>query len=78
MTAVRDRHGRFVTTRPRPAGMREPIGGLSRVEAQLRARAVDTYGDREFAGLGVIRCTLCGRPCRDHRIGPCPEWVGRR
>jgi hypothetical protein len=24
-------------------------------------------------GLGVIKCRICDKPVRDHRIGRCPE-----
>lgn len=24
-------------------------------------------------GEGKALCHICGQPCRDHRIGPCPE-----
>jgi len=48
------------------------------VAGQIRARAFPSYADRDFAGTGAIRCELCGHPVRDHKIGPCPEWVGRQ
>lgn len=29
-------------------------------------------GDPNFRGNGKLTCQVCGKPYRDHRIGPCP------
>jgi hypothetical protein len=49
------------------------------VAGQIRARALDSYADRGFAGTGVIPCKLCGRPCRDHKLtDPIGTCIGVR
>ncbi len=27
----------------------------------------------DYPGRGYIKCTICGKPCRDHQIEPCPH-----
>lgn len=49
-----------------------------RSQAIKAAQARPTYADQSFSGRGILRCAICGKPCRDHAIGPCPEWEGRQ
>ena len=32
---------------------------------------VRTSDLNDYPGRGIIKCTICGKPCRDHPIEPC-------
>jgi hypothetical protein len=44
----------------------------STVEHIARRLEEPVPGDPSFTGNGMLRCRLCGRPYREHRIGRCP------
>jgi hypothetical protein len=36
-----------------------------------------SWGNTEYKGKGKIKCYICGKQVRKHKIGPCPEAPGR-
>lgn len=38
-----------------------------------RPRKLGPWGDSSFKGRGIIRCYICNKPTKNHKIGPCDK-----
>jgi hypothetical protein len=41
----------------------------------LKMRRSPAFGDDSFPGLGKLKCTICGKPYRDHPLTRFCPWA---